>query len=211
MNSFYDVLKHYADKEAERNTKRESISLYQLLAFEDHGKFLDGIPKDKQWDVVVTIAHILRSYNFNQELRHYSLYDDGKPIRKMLLMSKKESDKKGRIYKSDLKKAKDFRATLESFDERWAESKQEIVDYFIESGEDKQPIFTMVNILDDYIKDLESKTYEMANKYKYIPFPERPSKTPLKKYLQEIVTTYNLDGGRKLKTLIDLLNETPQY
>ncbi len=207
MSSFYDVLKRFL--EANPNSFR--LSDCQIDAFRDHSSFLDNIPKDRKLEVVIKIARILHEFNFRCDLKHYSYDENSEPIKKMFTERKKESDKKGRIYKSDLKKAKDFRSTLHSFDELWKGAEQKNIDSLIEDGADKEPYFLMGNLVDDYIKDLESKTFEMTSKFKYITLPEKPSKNPLEKYLQEIVKTYNLKGGRNIQTLIRQLNETAQY
>jgi hypothetical protein len=194
----------------EKYTIFEVISQNQKNCIQSFGNFLDVLNLESKVEVANNLIDILVFYNM--ELYYYNSTNEQ-------IYVKEENGEKGRIdfskkRKRHVKIAKDFRATLYSHKEKYSHivNDYEALEKFIKSGkwEDRHPYDLMVQLVDDYIKDLENKIYDISDRDCYNNLSKKPSKIGLSNYLKEIVKKYNIKGGvRKVNTLItnlDILN-----
>jgi len=118
----YDVLflgTYYTDKNGESMTD-SSIPMIELSysekeVFEEHGKFLDNVPDEYKKNVAHNILVII--WDFNLKSKFNSLHDSREEWG--LEKKKKLKNEVGNKVLVDLKKVKNFRETLQSFDEKY--------------------------------------------------------------------------------------------
>jgi len=212
MCSFYTSLSKIVEIEKARDNAPDyyDIPHTQLEAFRDYGTFLDAIPTEHRERIVLKVYELLIGYSISTELYANYFDDESEQIEKLFRWRKEESDNQRRRWESDLKRAKKFRETLETFDEFL--DKQFKIDptsikIFTQGTYAEKPRFELAEILDDYIEDLETKTFIFADKHRYQHSFSKPSKTELSKYLKSVIDKHNIKATKKLKILIDNLNK----
>ena len=124
------------------------------------------------------------------------------------------------LIKADLNKVTTFRNTLESKEERWNEQikvldlfdedSPEYYSYIEEIKDDlraKTDYDMMVELIDQYIKDLKNMTFKMANRQRYIHTDPKPNLSELQDYLIVICKKLDIKGVNNVKSLIRKLNK----
>ena len=186
----------------------EVISQKQKESIEVFGNSLDVLDYDIKKEVAHSLVERLTVYNM--EKYHYN-------HKNAEIYDKEEAGEKGRLdyskkHKGDVKRAKDFRSTLQTHREKYGQIIDDYEPYrrFVDRAnyEDMHPYFLMVKLVDEYIQDLETKTYAIADKDNYSNLPDKPSKQNISEYLKDIVRKYNIKGGvRKVNQLIKNLDK----
>lgn len=192
--TFYEVFERMS-KEMGNGLEIEPVTTFQMCAFEDYGIFLNRIDPSHQEEVAHSLIAELYKYNF------------ACAVGKLTYDNKDTSKKHG----SALKTARKFRNTLKTFDETFQHVKREDLISLYEDGEDLSKYFTMVELVDEYIEDLQKKEYNMAPRYEYRNTIDDCTKIPIMKLLKKIVKDHNIKGAsRDIPILIRELNEPPQ-
>lgn len=61
-------------------------------------------------------------------------------------------------------------------------------------------------MMDEYIEDLKDKTFKIADRNRYQHPFGKPTKTELSKYLKYVIDKHRIKATKKLKILIEKLN-----
>lgn len=195
MSSFYDVL--ILEKKRQREEKQilHIVTDEQLESFKIFGNFLDEIPEYNKREEAECLLVELHNYAI-EFIAYEQTYKDKEEQINM-------SDK----VKSDLSKAKAFRATLNDYP-----LLQEQYEYVKKKGRRMTPYLEMIVLVEKYIDDLETKTFRIAPKKNYINFCKKPSKENLKNYLKTLVRKYAIDNTDSfINDLIKKFNDTVKY
>ena len=178
--------------------------------FRDYGMFLDKLPSEDKQVAVITVYGLLLKFSLEEQLyTSQVLNENSDPNQDYFTERNKESKRKRRKLASDIKKAKAFRDTLSTFDEfiddTW-ELDPSLARVFIRSDIAYEKRFEYAEMMDDYIEDLEEEIFEIADISRYQHTFGRPSKADLSKYLKYVIDKHNIKATKKLKILIDKLN-----
>lgn len=238
MSSFYDILNdgtyytHPVTGEFLTGASFPRIELNpcELEIFKKCGGFLNSVLDEDKERVAHNILIIMDRYRTQSKFN--SLYEIDEVKKKNEVTNK---------VKGDLRKAKAFRETLKSFDEKHKYRPQERIKehrvklkelkgnlepFEISDFEDKEievleryenlkylgaaekPYYKMVDLIDEYINDLETKTFKMANKHRYIDYYAKPTRKELNDYLCTVCRELNLKNCiNNAKKLVVELNK----
>ena len=210
MNSFYDVLIQGAYRYD--GFFKIELEYCELEIFEKYGSFLNNIPNNDKKEVAQKIIRII--YQYYRDMKKYTLHDEynEKLIEQGLEPKPRKKNEMSNKIKADLIIAENFRDTLENYEEMLKRkgvyksfSKEEIEDK--NNSSTLSPYYKMVNLIDDYIFDLELNFFDMADKDRYIDNYIKPNGKELKDYLLKVCKKFNLkDCVNNAKELIKQFN-----